>query len=205
MSRLIFTALDWKSVGQHVCVGMASASFWRGAWYILDDSVFPGQPVKSASASLTLGIVGMAASQGLVQRAESFAKTRQLARFGAIYTIAFSCVLVWRGTWIFWDVLYEQMNHCPIEQKGPKSTDPGHSFRSGILSHSLATAALLGTGLFASVLAPPAAASVMKDAAIKAGMASAYRGPAASVASRFLSGKAETTRAMSTKIARKRG
>jgi len=176
-----FQSLPWKRVALHVGVGMGAASFWRGAWYVLDDHLFPNSTSQSAVASLALGVTGMAASQGLVERCEQLAKSgskRRLpvARFGAVYTIAVSCVLVWRGTWIGWDVLYE------TAQSDAKSTDPGHLSTSGVLSHAVAVAALVGTGLFASVLAPPAATSIIRDFTVKAGM-KPYSGPAAKILS----------------------
>jgi hypothetical protein len=115
-----FVAMNMSTVLTHVGVGMGAASFWRGAWYILDDHLFPDNPALSASTSLCLGTVGMALSQGLVHKVEriaaqatsvakdvSVSSRRQLmplkvARFGALYTIAVSCVLVWRGTWLGW-------------------------------------------------------------------------------------------------------
>jgi len=180
-----FRALSLKTVATHVGIGMASASFWRGAWYIMDDSLFPDSPIQSATASLSLGAVGMAATQGLVEKAEALSKqgsVRRLCvvRFAAIYSIAMSCVLVWRGTWIGWDVVYEK-----ITSQHP--TTPGHLSKSGVLSHGIAAIGLLGCGLFASVLAPPAAASVIRDIAVKAGQKS-YSGPAQDVAKAFFKG-----------------
>ena len=91
-----FQALNcYKSLGTHVLVGMGAASFWRGAWYVLDDHLFPDDPAQSATASLGLGVAGMAASQGLMERAERLARKvpstssaiqpfrLQAARFGA--------------------------------------------------------------------------------------------------------------------------
>lgn len=180
-----FRALHWKTVCTHVGVGMASASFWRGAWYVLDDHMFPESPVKSACASLGLGVVGMVASQGLVQKSEALAKLGsvrrvQVARFAAIYSIALSCVLVWRGTWMMWDVAYETWTES-------HPTQPGHATKSGVLSHGISALGLLSCGLFASVLAPPAAASVIRDLAVKTGQSS-YAGPAANVMQSFLRG-----------------
>ena len=143
----------------------------------------------------------MAASQGLIHKVEILASKVQkqqlskdvtqrslqlplkVARFGALYTIAVSCVLVWRGTWVGWDVLYEYThpeNKC--EKTGKQlqrisSTDRGHASRSGLLSHALAVSALVGTGVFASVLAPPAASGIIRDFTIKAG-SSSYSPPA---------------------------
>ena len=199
-----FNALGLKRVMTHVGVGMGAASFWRGAWYILDDHLYPDDAASSALASLGLGIVGMAASQGLVARVEHLSTNRlpfRAARFGALYTIAVSCVLVWRGTWVGWDVLYEKYHSQELKslESGAESskhsdnhhhhhhflpateasnnsskgepvqaTDPGHATKSGVLSHVVAVTVLGGTGLFASVLAPPAATSVIRDMAVRA-------------------------------------
>jgi hypothetical protein len=180
-----FRALDWKTVGTHLGVGMASASFWRGAWYVLDDNMFPDCATTSASASLALGVVGMVASQGLVQKSEALARLGsvrrvQVARFAAIYTIALSCVLVWRGTWMAWDVGYEKFTEA-------HPTEPGHATKSGVLSHGISALGLFSCGLFASVLAPPAAASVIRDLAVRTGQSS-YAGPAAKVMQSFIQG-----------------
>ena len=67
-------ALNAKSLFTHIGVGMGAASFWRGAWYILDDHLFPEDAAKPAPASWTLGGGGMAASQGLVARCERLAE-----------------------------------------------------------------------------------------------------------------------------------
>lgn len=196
-----FVALNMTSVLTHVGVGMGAASFWRGAWYVLDDHLFPGSPVRSASASLVLGTGGMALSQGLVHKMELLQQkiasksttrrvwTLKVARFGALYTIAMSCVLVWRGAWLGWDVVYEyahpEQHVCQqTNLKRINSTDPGHATTSGILSHMLAVAVLAGTGLFASVLAPPAASSIVRDLTVRAG-SKAYSGPAQRVWQQF--------------------
>lgn len=191
-----FRAKCVKTVFTHVGVGMAAASFWRGAWYVLDDTLYPEDPSKSALASLGMGVLGMGASQGIVSKAEVLRGTVQkFARFGALYTIACSCVLVWRGTWIMWDVVYEKYHECPIEKSGPKSTDPGHATKSGLFSHGVAIGGLLATGLFASVLAPPAAASVIRDLAVKTGQR-AYSGPAQGVVQKLMhSSRSITTQA----------
>lgn len=185
-----FVALHWKSVLTHVGVGMGAASFWRGAWYILDDHLFPNDRAASALSSWSLGVVGIAASQGLVEKCEKLQQQGgriplKVARFGALYTIAVSCVLVWRGTWLGWDVLYEynhpQQSPC---KSAVQATAPGHLSTSGVVSHVLAVAALVGTGLFASVLAPPAANSVIRDFTVKAGI-KPYKGPAGKLVELF--------------------
>jgi hypothetical protein len=168
----LFQAITcYKQLGQHVLVGMGAASFWRGAWYVLDDHLFPDDPETSALTCLGLGTLGLRASQGLVARAERLMHSHKhrpvalaTARFGALYTIAVSCVLVWRGTWVGWDCLYEKM-HPQKEQ----ATSRGHATHSGLLSHVTAVTMLLGTGAFASVLAPPAAVSIIRDLAVRGG------------------------------------
>lgn len=184
--RPTFQALQsWKQVLSHVGVGMGAASFWRGAWYILDDQLFPDNPSKSAVASLTMGTCGMAASQGMVSRALDVRNPllKPVARFGALYLVAISCVLVWRGTWVGWDCVYEKLYHSTTAASSLsfhasalghspahttiKSTDPGHLTTSGLASHGFAIVALGAAGVFASVLAPPAAVAVIKDLAIQ--------------------------------------
>lgn len=162
---------------------------------MLDDNLFPDNPEASAVSSLGLGVVGMSVSQGLVARAERTVSSPKAllrlapsaARFGAIYTVALSCVLVWRGTWVGWDCLYErymnqQINNNTAERVS--STDPGHATQSGMLSHAVALTILLGAGLFSSVLAPPAAISVIRDLTVKG--ASTYQGQAQGVMDQFL-------------------
>ena len=195
MVHVIFRAQSARMLATHVCVGVGAASFWRGAWYILDDHLFPEDPVKSAVSSFALGVVGLTASQGLVERAERSAKktgkvrpsSLAIARFGAIYTVATSCVLVWRGTWVGWDCLYEYLH----PHADTKSTDPGHATHSGLVSHAAALTLLLGTGLFASVLAPPAAVSVIRDHAIRSSSAAPqYMAPAQSLVNQIFRGSA---------------
>ena len=92
------------------------------------------------------------------------------------------------------DVLYEythpEQHFCEkTNLKRINSTDPGHATISGIASHFLAVGALVGTGLFASVLAPPAATGIIRDFSIKAG-SKAYQGPAQKLVAQIFSGSA---------------
>ena len=178
-----FQALPWTIVAGHVGVGMASASFWRGAWYMLDDCLYPGDPFKSATASFALGVTGMLGSQGMISRTERIrpGTLQQVAKFGALYVIAMSCVLVWRGTWVMWDVVYEKAHHCPIQKTGPRATDERHATYSGLASHLTAIVGLISCGLFASVFAPPAGIAVISNAAVKAPRQYANRAAAGSV------------------------
>jgi hypothetical protein len=153
-----------------------------------------------------------------------------IMRFGALYCVATSCVLVWRGAWLLWDVAYEEAYHYYINQSAsintntekrnemhdqvhqlmsnpshshhhtieershrdghikiletkasdaPSSgsisaTDPHHLTQSGLLSHGIAMIGLLAFGRFASVLAPPTRASIVKDAPLYAKSAKEY-------------------------------
>ena len=117
-----FSACDnYQTVFFHVFVGMCSASFWRGSWYIFDDLLFPNQKELSAVSSLLLGTSGMVLVQGCIRRMErltvgmyhyfrlSLRQARTLhsvLRFGAIYSLVLSVVCIWRGTWMSWDLLY---------------------------------------------------------------------------------------------------
>lgn len=192
MSPHPFLPLPTNLVFRNVLVGCGAASFWRGAWYILDDHLYPDTPSLSALSSLGLGSLGMWFSQGLVARG---------IRYGGIYCTALSCVLVWRGAWLGWDCFYESLHnhhhdhvgywltaskssflhhgvykHMPLtpddEEKTTdirptvEATDPGHATKSGFVSHAVACGFLISAGVFASVLAPPAAASVLRDANI---------------------------------------
>jgi Fuseless len=179
--KAAFTSLPSSTVWSHIGIGMASASFWRGAWYILDDNLYPNDPLRSSISSWSLGVFGMFASQGLVQKADSWALTRataatkhpssfvrnvisirlpQIARFAAIYSLAASCVLIWRGTWMMWDIVYEHGT------SGKRATEPQHATYSGLWSHGIAIVGLTSCGLLASVLAPPAAIAKITNCAV---------------------------------------
>jgi len=143
--------------------------------YILDDNLFPENALHSATASLGLGTIGLATTQGVIARkaAKDIASKKLKlpefyssgARFGTLYCVATSCILVWRGAWLGWDVAYEYFYK---ETTGAKATDPGHLTNSGLLSHGIALTGLLAFGRFSSVLAPPARASILSDLAMKA-------------------------------------
>lgn len=163
-----------STIAAQVGVGIACASFWRGLWYYLDDNLFPQNPLHSSLASLGMGTTGLALSQGLMakmaqreianQKIHLPGKYSTVARFATLYGVSISCVLVWRGAWMMWDVGYEKWH----KDKEAKATDPGHLTNSGLLSHFVAVGGLLAFGRFASVLAPPARVSILKDLTFKA-------------------------------------
>lgn len=160
------------SLVKQLGIGIACASYWRGAWYILDDHLFPNNTLYSATASLGLGTAGLALSQIFVANRAGIDLARKrtklpiqyaslLARFGTLYCVSTSCILVWRGTWLLWDTWYEKLHeHQDIKIK---ATDPKHLTTSGTLSYVCAMTGLLTFGYFSSVLAPPARATILKD------------------------------------------
>lgn len=206
------TPIGFRPVLGQVAIGMACASYWRGAWYFLDDHLYPENTFHSAVSSLGLGTVGMTICQGVAEVTHSSPwnrwKRTPTARFAALYAVSTSCVLVWRGAWLLCDVAYEEaaryyysldMNYslatCEAISDSPthrrltrltnkvadgkddalfssedtiRATDPHHRTISGLLSHGLAMAGLLCVGRFASVLAPPARASIARDAPLYA-------------------------------------
>ena len=92
-------------------VGVAVATFWRGAWYVLDEVVFPADVFKSGLACFVAGVGGLATSQHvkllLLQELSCTTKTshrkRVLMFSPPTYFVALSCVLFWRGVWCLWD------------------------------------------------------------------------------------------------------
>lgn len=168
----LFKPLGVAPIPVQIAVGVASASYWRGVWYILDDNLFPDNPKYSASASLVLGTGGLAFVQGMMEKQALYAARTNstklpryyspFARFGTLYCVATSCVLVWRGAWMGCDILYEKI------ASDAKATDPGHLTKSGVASHVLATCGLLAFGRFSSVLGPPARGSILEDLTLKA-------------------------------------
>ena len=103
-----FLVVAWFLLCSHFLALYIPQYSQRGAWYILDDHLYPDDAFKSSVASLSGGVIGMTLSQGLVEKCETIKNPRMLrvARFGALYCIATSVVLVWRGTWVGWDVFY---------------------------------------------------------------------------------------------------
>jgi hypothetical protein len=112
--------LSLASLPLQITVGALCASYWRGAWYILDYTLFPNDRLTSSISSLGIGSSLLAAKQYILS--PSYNGTKQLVRwlpppsnyslrvyyvkmnrFVSLYFIAFSCVLVWRGAWLLWD------------------------------------------------------------------------------------------------------
>jgi hypothetical protein len=103
-----------------VATGVLCASYWRGAWYILDHTLFPDDRVLSGVASLTSGTVLLGLKQYIISPSNNGTKRLvrmfpppsstslrrryiQTNRFIVLYGIASGCILIWRGTWLLWD------------------------------------------------------------------------------------------------------
>jgi len=92
-------------------VGVAVASFWRGAWYVLDEVAFPADVFKSGLACFVAGVGGLATSQHakllllreLSCTTQTSHRKRVLMFTPPTYFVALSCVLFWRGVWCLWD------------------------------------------------------------------------------------------------------
>ena len=92
-------------------VGVAVASFWRGAWYVLDETVFPLDARKSGLACFAAGVCGLATSQHvklmMLKDMACTTKTTNQKRVMLFspptYFVGLSCVLFWRGVWCLWD------------------------------------------------------------------------------------------------------
>jgi hypothetical protein len=103
-----------------VFTGVLCASYWRGAWYILDHTLFPDDRVLSGVASLTSGTAILGLQQYIISPSNNGTKRLvrmlpppsstslrrryiQTNRFIVLYGIASGCILIWRGTWLLWD------------------------------------------------------------------------------------------------------
>ena len=174
-------------------VGVAVASFWRGAWYVLDEVVFPADVFKSGLACFVAGVGGLATSQHakllLLRELSCTTKTshrkRVLMFTPPTYFVALSCVLFWRGVWCLWDSASDAYfgvadgeddsdnsirNNNNNNSDVPKENDASglyssDKFKSGIVSHAAGVTALVSTGFLASAACPPAGLWVARDAA----------------------------------------
>lgn len=161
-------------------VGIAVASFWRGAWYVLDETVFPSSELKSGMACFLGGVSGLATSQHVklmmmrehVGTATRSARKRVMLFSPPTYFVGLSCVLFWRGVWCLWDSATDAyFSHSSSSSSSEKEEEENVSssyspkLKSGILSHAFGATALVSTGFLASAACPPAGLWVARDAA----------------------------------------
>ena len=162
-------------------VGIAVASFWRGAWYVLDETVFPSSELKSGMACFLGGVSGLATSQHvklMMMREHVGAATRSNRKRVMLfspptYFVGLSYVLFWRGVWCLWDSAtdaYFSHSSSSSSAKSEKEEEKVSSsytpkLKSGILSHAFGATALVSTWFLASAACPPARLWVARDAA----------------------------------------
>ncbi|CAL6415334.1 unnamed protein product [Bathycoccus prasinos] len=161
-------------------VGIAVASFWRGAWYVLDETVFPSSELKSGMACFLGGVSGLATSQHVklmmmrehVGAATRSARKRVMLFSPPTYFVGLSCVLFWRGVWCLWDSATDayfshRSSSSSSEKEEEENVSSSYSpkLKSGILSHAFGATALVSTGFLASAACPPAGLWVARDAA----------------------------------------
>ena len=162
-------------------VGIAVASFWRGAWYVLDETLFPSSELKSGLACFLGGVSGLATSQHvklMMMREHVGAATRSNRKRVMLfspptYFVGLSCVLFWRGVWCLWDSATDayfshsssSSSSSEKEEEEKVSSSYSPKLKSGILSHAFGATALVSTGFLASAACPPAGLWVARDAA----------------------------------------
>ncbi len=117
---MLFASSSYGTLPAQVFTGVLCASYWRGAWYILDHTLFPNDRLLSGVVSLTSGSALLGMKQYLLS--PSYNGTKRLVRllpppksislrrryvqanrFIVLYGIASGCILIWRGTWLLWD------------------------------------------------------------------------------------------------------
>ncbi|KAL3773101.1 hypothetical protein ACHAW5_009532 [Stephanodiscus triporus] len=117
---MMMTIFSSSTLPVQVATGVLCASYWRGAWYILDHTLFPEDRLLSGAASLASGSILLGMKQYIIS--PSYNGTKRLVRllppptstslrrhyiktnrFIVLYGIASGCILVWRGTWLLWD------------------------------------------------------------------------------------------------------
>jgi hypothetical protein len=117
---MLFASSSYGTLPVQVFTGVLCASYWRGAWYILDHTLFPNDRLLSGIVSLTSGSALLGMKQYVIS--PSYNGTKRLVRllpppksislrrryvqtnrFIVLYGIASGCILIWRGTWLLWD------------------------------------------------------------------------------------------------------
>ena len=169
-------------------VGAGAASFWRGAWYTMDATLFPDSVPRSCAASLTLGFGGFAALHVGLQRLPHSMNTPMMRGIG-LYSAALMNVAAWRGVWMGWDLATSTGTAVPVpvplqsdidasaKKARLRSTPTGapvpieadddavrrRQLYSGVLSHICAAVLLFRLGYVTSAMAPPARIGVLSD------------------------------------------
>uniref|UniRef100_A0A7S4Q3F5 Uncharacterized protein n=1 Tax=Alexandrium monilatum TaxID=311494 RepID=A0A7S4Q3F5_9DINO len=185
LSHRVHSKCRLRSAGciEPLLVAAAVTSFWRGAWYVMDAVLFPGDLLRSGLASLGIGwasftvahkAAGATQAAGPDLRAAAL-RTPPLRRLAVLYCLGLSVVSCWRGVWVLWDGVYERLTGTPATQD---------ALASGLASHALGLVVVIATGHLASVTAPPALIAVITDAGAFSGVFAPYFGSLAILFSR---------------------
>ncbi|CAK9011955.1 unnamed protein product [Durusdinium trenchii] len=152
----------WQSLGHWsvyaewfvaLLLAAAVASAWRGAWLVLDATLWPQRPAASAALGLGWGVV-LFGILGFLQPclaavANRVRHRRVLWLVDAAYSYAgfWCCVLVWRGAWQLWDAALGFL---------PESHETGPAnMRGAWMSHWVGVFVVLCAGGLRSLNAPP--------------------------------------------------
>jgi len=144
-------------------VGAGAASFWRGAWYAMDATIFPGDVRKSCAASLGIGFGGFATLHSALPRIRS---APPAVRGVALYLAALGNVFAWRGVWLGWDLATGTGAAAlvqPLLSAEEERTLRREHLKGALASHFTATALLFSVRHMTSTLAPPARIGVLSD------------------------------------------
>ena len=150
-------------------VGASVASFWRGAWYMMDAAVFPDDIYASCAASLVAGFGGFASLHSLLQLSAFHPATlHPAARAVAVWLGSLANVFAWRGTWLAWDIACGTgpaavPPPATPEERAQVEAQRRLTLQSGALSHVLSLGVLLGAGFLQATMAPPSRIGVLAD------------------------------------------
>lgn len=155
-------------------VGAGCATFWRGAWEVMDHTVFPDDQAASCQVCVLLGYGGFVVLHELVPRLPAVVLASAAMRAGLAYIGAVSTVFAWRSTWLACDIATDAL--APILWPPPPKAAPAArvlsdeeqrkrtcAIISGLVTHFAATALLARLGCLASTSAPPARSGLVAD------------------------------------------
>lgn len=146
-----------------VAVACGVASFWRGAWYVMDARVFPEDRAASALACGTLGPVAVAVASRAMRDARGVDVAG--ARFYALAcVVACGSVATWRGVWTGWDEACARANAA--RDASARASEAETHLWGGVASLLVGAVGLIGAGTFASTFAPPVPMVYQRDAKV---------------------------------------
>ena len=134
-----------------VAVAAGVASFWRGAWYVMDACVFPDDRARSAQACAVAGPCAVGLGAAAMERWGG--RVRNGRYHVLVSAIALGSVATWRGVWMMWDETCDRVNASLGE--GGKLSAREVTLYGGAASALAGAATLVGMKSYASVFAPP--------------------------------------------------